>query len=757
MKRAYKHNMMIDLETAAPEGLQGIYDAAKKGLLSCTVCGSPVSLYLGILEKPHLFHQNSKIDCLEPSISQKAETDERQEDESGFRLPKSRAIAAKVPEIDWKGAASISGNPAFMNTEKGLPASDLPYLNALSQSGVRLDSMQTKAVTSVDGPILVLSGAGSGKTRVLTVRTAYMIMECGIHANAIMLVTFTAKASKEMKERLLSYPGMDRARLTGLVSGTFHSIFYRILIYHEPIKWRKESLLKRDWEKEHILKTAGREKNLDEKEFAFDAALQQIGLWKNSLLLPDMVRPADDWERDCQFLYRKYEEYKELHHKYDFDDMLIGCYSLLKENPGILEFYQNRFSYFLIDEFQDVNKVQYELIKLLAGPKNHICAVGDDDQAIYSFRGSEPEYILRFEEDFPDARIVKLMNNYRSSHQIVATANRIIARNKNRRNKKMAALHDEAPPPVLFFPYDEEQEATMIVEDLKEKIANGARPGDFAILYRTHSMSRALFERLAQSNLPFVIDQDADSFYNRRIVKGMLAFLSLSINPEDPQAAADILPALFLKQNMLQQIKAQSILQDCTLLEAISLIKTGFSFQERKLAALPAGIKLLKDLSPAAALERIEKDLGYSDYIKKRGNEGSTAEKGSDDIRDLKVAARRFASIRELLDHAEHMRAMNAEVKKMSKHFQSAIQLTTIHRSKGLEYECVYMIGAVDGGIPHDYALDAYRKGDSKLLEEERRLLYVAATRAKKQLMISVPQTRRGKTALPSRFIKGLY
>ncbi|MBM7693026.1 DNA helicase-2/ATP-dependent DNA helicase PcrA [Peribacillus deserti] len=761
MKKAYKQDTLIDLETYGHEGLQSVYDDGQKGMLACSVCRQAVKLYLGIVQEPSFFHSNHSQDCTESMEVSLSSHDEPKEDayieRNGFRVPISRSITqTAVIKTLWKPTSRIKDNPPFRSADKEKGLSSSSYLKQLRESGIELDAQQTEAVSAIEGPVLVLSGAGSGKTRVLTVRTALMLTELNIDPASIMLVTFTAKASREMKDRLNKYPGLTAQQINRLVCGTFHSIFYRILLFHEPQRWNKESLLKREWEKEHIIKLAGKERNLDEKEFPFDSALQQIGLWKNSLLFPEDIKPEDDWEEKCAFLYKRYEEYKNQHHKYDFDDMLIGCYSLLKSSPDILDFYRSRFKYFLIDEFQDINTVQYELIKLLSSSTRNICAVGDDDQSIYAFRGSSPEFILHFERDFEGANVIKLTNNYRSAHEIVSTANRIITRNKNRLEKKMSAQHNNGAPPVLFFPFDEEQEATMIVTDLKERITRGENPGDFAILYRTHSMSRAIFERLAHSNLPFVIDQDAESFYSRRMVKGMLAFLKLSLDPDDTEAAADILPSLFLKQNVLQQIKAQSILNDCSLLTALSEVKTGFAFQEKKLKMLPDQVRRLKDVKPSIALEMVEKDLGYQDFVKKRGNEGSSAEKGSDDVRDLKVAARRFQTARELLDHADHMRAMNTEVKKLSKHFHNAIQLTTIHRAKGLEYGKVYILGNVDGGLPHDYSLDSYRKGDPSPLEEERRLLYVAATRAKDELFLSVPETRRGKTAAPSRFLQGL-
>jgi len=568
-----------------------------------------------------------------------------------------------------------------------------------------------------------------------------------------MLVTFTAKAAKEMKERLKNYPNMSGQEISRLVSGTFHSLFYRILSYHQPQKWTNQKLLNKEWQRRQILKEAGKELNLDEKEFAYDAALQQISFWKNSLILPQDVKPATSWEEKTSFLYTQYEQFKSEQELFDFDDMLTGCYQLFLQDQNLLSLYQNRFDYFLIDEFQDVNKVQYELIKILSAKTKSVYVVGDDDQSIYAFRGSNPQYLREFEKDFPNAETVILSENYRSSHSIVATANKIITANKQRRPKKMQAQFQNKKAPIFFFPYDEEEEATMIVTDIGEKIANGADPNDFAILFRTNTASRSIFERLTNSSFPFTIDQDIESFYDRFIVRTMLGFLKLAFNEDDSSAIANIFPALFLKQSVLNDLKAESILKDCTLLESLSSVKTKFAFQERKLRKAVLVIRSLVSLSPLQAINKVEKELGFQEFLKKRGSEGNQWDKGSDDLRDLKVAAKNFTAISDFLDHTDHMSAMNKEIKQQSKHQRNGITLSTIHRSKGLEYKTVYIIGTVNGSIPHDYALESLREGDNEPLEEERRLLYVAVTRAREALYISVPQNWRGKKANPSRFL----
>ncbi|MDP4170589.1 MAG: ATP-dependent helicase [Bacillota bacterium] len=753
MKTAIYKAKHIHLDTLDRGQYQKVFLAGKNGDIICPSCSEKLRLYLGIEGTPHFYHLQSP-DKTCPDWKESFQPIVEEPERDGFILPKSRAITLpSTGSSSFEPLRRLETHQPLQVKEKKTTYTAPSFLKDLQESGVNLDESQAKAVMDIDGPLLVLAGAGSGKTRVLTVRSAYMLEVMNINPSSMMLVTFTSKAAAEMKKRLLAYPDINRQKVNSMVAGTFHSIFYRILMFHSPERWSSNKLIKWDWQKEKIIKETGRELQLSEKEFAFDLVLQQISFWKNSMVSPHTIKPESEWEEKAAILYRDYENYKEQEGLFDFDDMLIGCHQLLITSPMLLEQYQERFHYFLIDEFQDINKVQYELIKLLAAKNNNVCAVGDDDQSIYSFRGSDPTYLLEFEKDFPTAKIVILAENYRSSNEIVSTANRIIKENKWRRPKKMMPQFASGQAPALFFPFDEEEEATMIVTDIQDKISLGANPADFAILYRTHAASRAIFERLATSNLPFKLELDAESFYERRTVKSLLSFLKLSLNEDDSSALSYILGPLFLKQSALGDIKAASILQDCTFLESLLHLKMAHAFQEKKLKNTVSVIRLLKRMTPLDAIDAIEKEIGFQDFLKKRGNEGNKLEKGSDDVKDLKVAAKNFTHIQELLDHAEHMAAMNKEIKNMGKHFHEAITLSTIHRAKGLEYSTVYILGAVDGSIPHDYALESLRNGDLAPLEEERRLLYVAVTRAKNQLYLSVPVNRRGKKANLSRFL----
>ncbi len=755
MQSAKLMNSIISLTQLPQQEFQRIYESCLIEAVNCQCCGYPVKLYLGINSPPYFYHSNKELNemCQKqylldfpPQSETIVETKEQEEysEQNGFRIPKSRSIATveKTEPIKWSQPKILKGRTPFAINVKA-PSSLL---------GISLDVEQKEAVTTTEGPLLILAGAGSGKTRVLTTRALYMIEEKNISPTSLMLVTFTAKAAKEMQQRLIEHASMPAAKLNQIVIGTFHSIFYKILLHHDRERWNGGRLLKWDWQKESYLRTSCRELGIDEKDFPFDQAIQQIGYWKNTMLTPNDIKPVDDWEQTALTLYREYENQKQQKGQFDFDDMLVKCYQLLKENPTILKAYQTRFHYFLIDEFQDINPVQYSLIQLLASHTNNLCGVGDDDQTIYSFRGSQPSFILNFKQEYPMAKVITLSANYRSDHQIVSTANDVISKNKHRLSKQMIAQYETSHAPIAFFPYDEEEEATMILQDMKEKIEAGATPEEFAVLYRTHTGGRAIFERFVQSSIPFTMEKGQSSFYERKMVRGVLSYLRLSIDSDDSTAITELIRALFLKQSVINDVKALSILNDCSLVEALLHVNGLPTFQKAKLKKIIPRINSLKNEKPVVALTMIEKELGFTDYVKKQGNEGNAMEKGSDDLNDLKVVAKKFVTVHDFLAHVDHMTVTQQALKGVTQ--ESGVQLMTIHRSKGLEFKYVYVLGVVDGSLPHDFALESARKEKFEHLEEERRLLYVAMTRAKEHLYLSVPSYRRGRKAAPSRFIR---
>ncbi|MED4854160.1 ATP-dependent helicase [Bacillus atrophaeus] len=750
MKCARLNDRTIHLHTYSREHYQFLYEEAVKGHLFCAHCGRPVIMRLDILQEPEFLHRE-KGDfsaCEEAchSTSRKQEAKKEDYEESGvFRLPKGKAISAdKSPVLtEWQPPRKINPGTPFLKKPEAQHLSLFPTI------GLNTDQLQ--AVTETEGPLLVLAGAGSGKTRVLTARAAHMIEHLGVSPENMLLVTFTTKAVAEMKERMANEYGLAPQHVGRLVTGTFHSLFYKILYHYDASKWNGDHLLKMEWQKEQYIKKALYEEGADEKEFPVDQAIQQIGYWKNSYLPGERIPLKDEWEKQVYRLYEHYERQKKEHGQFDFDDMASACYELFQLRPDILEHYQTRFTYILIDEFQDINPVQYKIMQMLASPEQNLCCVGDDDQSIYAFRGSSPSFILDFQKDYPGAKTVYLTANYRSTHPIVSSADLVVKKNKKRYVKTLEATRDDVQHPVLFYPYDEEEEATMVVSDIKEKIQNGARPEDFAVLYRTNSGGRAIYERLHQSSVPYTADRGVQSFYSRRIVRQILAYLYVSQNEDDTEAIKHLLPALFLKQSALNTLKALSITEDCSMVKALTKLPDLKPFQLNKIKKIVPFFASLRTMKPVEAITFAEGKMGFSEYLKKRGNEGNKLEKGSDDLRDVKVVAKKFKTIPDFLAHVDHMRA--AEKNKTA---ENGVQLMTVHRSKGLEFKTVYVLGAVDGSIPHDFSLETARKGDETALEEERRLLYVAMTRAQQHLYISCPANRRGKTAHRSRFLQPL-
>ncbi|MFC0469522.1 ATP-dependent helicase [Halalkalibacter kiskunsagensis] len=765
MQVAYHQDKLIHLPSCEREKWQQLYMASIRQEVTCIHCHSPLRMELGILTPPTFIHLQANKECLETAqlMEKKMQQPTTKDDEpqtsiAGFQMPKKRTITSSSDQENesWKEPEFVKAIPAFAPRQLPTNVGQNGYRHTLAQSGIFLDNNQWEAVQSTEGPLLILAGAGSGKTRVLTTRTAYMLTELNYSAKEMILVTFTAKAAKEMKERMRTYPEIQPAVLNQLVIGTFHSIFYKMLMHHEPEQWAPSNLLKQEWQRQAMIKEAGREIDIDEKEFAFDQALTQISWWKNHLLSPDQVKTKDKWEEHVAYLYKRYEQMRLAKNLFDFDDMLLGLYELLMNNPRLLKRYQQRFAYVSVDEFQDINKVQVELITMLSERTKNLCVVGDDDQSIYAFRGSDPSYILTFKERFSNTKMVVLDENYRSNHEIVSSANNVIATNRTRYSKQLHAQTSSNEAPLLFYPFDEEEEATMIVTDIKKQLEAGESPSDFAILFRTNSSARALIERFVSSSIPFQLDADGESFYRRKSVRKVLAYLRLAQNPDDATALSDLLGALFLKQQVIQEVKANSITQDCTFVEALPQIQGLQPFQSKKLSTMPEKFKQLKTKSPVDAIAFIEQEMGFSDYVKKQGNEGNKMERGSDDVRDLKVAAKLHPTIQDFLDYIDHMTIKYEEIR-YQKNNQNATQLMTIHRAKGLEFKHVYILGAVEGGLPHDYALDAWREGDDKPLEEERRLMYVAMTRAERNLKISVPIMRRGKRAFRSRFVREVH
>lgn len=728
MERILLDNQIINWRTLTRDRFQFLYEKSENGNITCPYCHEQLTFRFGIHKQPRFLHKKKKqheaCTNMELSILEQAATKE-------------------ATEFEWKETKGILfKKPTFQPLEES-------EKSIASIENLSLSTSQYEATTYCDGPLLILAGAGSGKTRVLTSRAAYLLQQ-GINPNQMMLVTFTAKAAKEMKHRLSQLVSKQDA--SSIIIGTFHSIFYRILAHHNASIWNRNNLISFDNQKEKIIRILLKQNNINEQDISLEEIIKQISKWKNELLFPSDLTKLKDIDETTKDLYRGYEEYKNERHLFDFDDMLLGCYQLFKNEPAVLEVYQNRFTTFLIDEFQDSNKVQYEIMKMLTAKTSDVTVVGDDDQTIFSFRGSDPSIMKAFQKDFTNVKVIELERNYRSSHEIVTFAKAIISKNKERINKSAQASFEHGVPPFIFFPFDEEEEATLIVDQIEKEIEKGGTLSDIAILYRTNNQCRAIFERLSQKNIPMIVEPDMEFFYDRKLIRQMLAYLQLSIDPNNKEAIEKILPTQFIRHQAIKDVELYSLLEGCSLLDALPKVDHIAPFQRKKLEKIVPLFKELTHLGPFEAIEYVEKYMHFNDYVKKRG--AIESEMVSDDIRDLKSIVKKFKTTASLLKYIDDMRTLFQETKSQSKQGQDGITFLTLHKSKGLEFSVVFILGVVDGSLPHDYALDSIKQGEHLALEEERRLFYVGITRAKTKLYMSVPGRLRGKKAQPSRFIR---
>lgn len=726
--------------------------------LSCPRCGEPVRLVAGISVDPCFVHitESPCSGIRAEDLPQPAETARGLAESAAassvtvgsFRLPQSRAITRQDEQ-------SLMQPQRYR--ERLTPRFSIPSWSRMEE--IALHPEQQRAVHRTEGPLLILAGAGSGKTRVMTARTTHLIAEKGVDPRHIMVVTFTTKAAEELKQRLASQ--LSRQQASSLVTGTFHSIFYRMLMYHQGQSWDQKKLLKQHWQKRRLLQESGilyQTKLSAHKDAELDEALEWISRWKNEHLLPAQVATLSQESEEAQragLLYPLYEEAKKRSGWFDFDDMLSGCMQMLTEDQDLLRRYQERIKYLMIDEFQDINRVQYETIKLLAAPQNNLCVVGDDDQSIYGFRGSDPQYILGFTRDYPQAETITLEVNFRSRASIVGLGYSLIGNNRSRWKKEIKAFHAEEGDSCIFYPADEEEQASRIVDEISYQHRTGASLNQFAILLRTNESARPILERMIEANLPFRFIQEEDPFYEKQVVRWALNYLRLSMNRDDAGALREIMQTLYLSQEQWNTLRSQSILDDIPLVDALPRLPDLKGYQRSHLQKVADLLKDLSGCTPAQALELILEDGKLRDYMKKRSKEktGQAKNRGSDELQQLLATAKRHATIPDFLWHIQKMGQKEKAWRQLAPTLEESVQILSIHRAKGLEFDTVFLPDLVEGALPHEHALDELRKGNARAIEEERRLLYVAITRARRQLCIGIPRDRFGRKTRISRFI----
>ena len=618
---------------------------------------------------------------------------------------------------------------------------------------VKLNKNQAQAVAHIDGPCMVLAGPGSGKTRIISQRIVSMVLDHDIPPTRILAISFTKASSLEMKKRTLAYGKDDR--LNKVSFGTFHSSFFRILRRYAGVSL-EDLLLDLDRFKlvRSILKYLKISNYNDDDVLDL---LNEISLVKNELV-DYRVYDSQSFEQEIfQKAYRLYEDEKKRHGKIDFDDMLIQAYDLLNNDPAILSIVRQVFKYILIDEFQDINRVQFELIRLIAGQENNLFVVGDEDQSIYGFRGARPDFMLEFDQYFPSARHILLDTNYRSSKDIVDLSLGLIKKNKKRHPKDLKAFSKDPARISYIYPKDTDDEARLVADQIFDRVGSqkGADYGDFAVIYRTNRQARAFVDAFMDKRIPFILKDAPKTIYDHWVSLDIIAYLRIAMEIGSGGDWARVInkPFRYISKKSLAKAEASMDFLDCLLNDED--IK---DFQKKNLEDLYIDLNYVRGLSPQYGISYIRTTLDYDRYILDYCHERRIKSQQIVEILDeLEAAAGPYRTI---LDFFKHIDQVREEVKKnadktagssLATSADKGVVLTTMHSSKGLEFDNVYIVGVNEGIVPYQLG------DDSKLdIEEERRLLYVAITRAKRFLVISSPLKRFGKKIGQSQFLKEL-
>ncbi|MCQ2251666.1 MAG: exodeoxyribonuclease V subunit gamma, partial [Bacteroidales bacterium] len=634
-----------------------------------------------------------------------------------------------------------------------------------------LNEPQRAAVEYIDGPALVIAGAGSGKTRVLTYKIMHLLEGGGYRPYNILAITFTNKAAREMKERIAQKIGEERAKQ--LYMGTFHSIFMRILrkeISHTG--YQNNFTIYDSEDAKKVVKGIIKDLNLDDKLYDVKTVYSRISAAKNDLITPEMYEASPMYADDAnQKRYKTAQIYKTYVRKcmtsnaMDFDDLLLQTHLLFKNNPDLIQKYSNLFKYILVDEYQDTNSVQYNIVRALASVHHKLFVVGDDAQSIYAFRGAKIENILNFKKDYPEAQIFKLEQNYRSTKMIVNAANTVIAQNTRQMKKETFSENEDGDKIRVMESAADNEEAFKIAAEIHKQVNTyGAKYSDFALLYRSHSQSRSLEESLHKRQIPYKIFGGL-SFYERLEIKDFIAWMKLTQNGNDDEAFKRVVD--HSKQGIgtstMDKLSALSTANQLSIWDTASRIKVlDPSISPRVVTAIGKFMTLIYNLSRECstldAYEAAVKIGSTSKILEELSKDKSEETKARyENVMELLNGIKQFVDNRKkdgepcsLSDYLEEVSLMTGDEQTDE---PNQVSLLTIHASKGLEFKNVYLCGVEDGLFPSQKSAESNAQ-----LEEERRLFYVAVTRAQKRLIISYARMRfkygQLAPAQPSRFIK---
>lgn len=614
---------------------------------------------------------------------------------------------------------------------------------------MKLNRGQDEAIKHGNGPCMVLAPPGSGKTLIVTERTRYLIEESGVRPDQILVITFTRYAAREMKER---FERLTAGKNYPVTFGTFHSIFYGILkcaygIGANNLMSEKESsvLLQEVLDQTNIESTAEVE---DEEELVREL-LREVGMVKNGLYHLKDFHSKYLTQDEFAEVFRSYEHQKKELKKFDFDDMLVQCYALFRKKPEILQGWQKRFQYILIDEFQDINRVQYEVIRMLAAPRYNLFVVGDDDQSIYGFRGAKPELMLYMKQEFPSLRTISLTVNYRSTEFITGAAARVILHNDTRFYKRVQSFRGRGQNVHVQEVLDEQEEAQYVTEEIQKKLDQGIKPGEIAVLFRAAVQARMISEILSEHRIPFEMRDYVTNFYRHFIVKDMMAYLQLAAGKRDRSLFLTICnrPLRYLARNSMENRQVN--------FEDLRKFYCDKDWMLDIIDQFDVDVRMMKNMAPYAAIQYIRKKIGYDDFLKEYAEKHQISWKQLMDVMaELEERSKNFKSYDEweihIAKYTQELEEQQAKARKIKGERENKVQLMTIHSAKGLEFEDVFVIHANEGEIPHQKA----EKKDE--IEEERRLFYVALTRAKNNLCISYITQKNGNSIKPSRFVEEL-
>ncbi|MBM3263183.1 MAG: UvrD-helicase domain-containing protein [candidate division Zixibacteria bacterium] len=610
-----------------------------------------------------------------------------------------------------------------------------------------LNPAQKKAVEHVDGPLLILAGAGSGKTRVLTYRIYHLIHRIGLDPYQILAVTFTNKAAREMKERLERLLGPNR---TPEWVGTFHALSTRLLRREaDHLGFRRDFVIYDSDDQLSLVKKVMKELNISDQRFAPEAVRSHISSAKDQLVLPEAYagRGNNFFEQHVARIYTAYQEALIRNNAMDFDDLIMRMALGFSETPSVLQRYQERFQYILVDEYQDTNHAQYRWVNQLASRYRNLCVVGDDDQSIYAWRGADIRNILDFEKDYPEADVVRLEQNYRSTRSILAVGNAIIKNNRGRKGKELWTENSDGDKIVLMETIDERDEARAIARKIRAEQASGGRPlRDFTILYRTNAQSRALEDEFRRTVMPYVIVGGL-RFYERKEVKDILAYLKIVANPRDSISFRRMVntPPRGLGDVSVDRIENFALAQEIDLIEALlraseSGVTPAAARTAIGLGQLLAGLHERLDMATSAEIaRRLVEETRYLHDLEMEAARSEEAESRAQNIKEL------LAAIEEHAEHAPEAgllgfleeAALIADVDRWDER-ADRVTLMTLHNAKGLEFPVVFIAGMEDGLFPIARAMES-----QTALEEERRLFYVGITRAQHKLFLSHANLRR--------------